>query len=231
MNQPLFLHIVERLEGFLGKLPEKLQKPILHELTPLKELFLKQREPRLVLTGSHKFPVQEVFAALFANAYPDEMHNVLVEVFRWQNIAVGNSGTIALLDARGADDEALKQIESELRNEPADAFLHVIDGSSARPILSRETETLASLWSLNRVNAAKVVGISLLPESEKKTPHGDEHSRSERAETKLQTVLSSHPQIGEHFVEVIEIPLTKSAATSAPGSRAFDLHARARTAE
>src|SRR5450432_1820323 len=115
MNQPLFLHIVERLEGFLGKLPEKLQKPILHEITPLKELFLKQREPRLVLTGSHKIPVQEVFAALFANAYPAELHDVLVQVFRWQNIAVGNAGTVALLDARGADADALKQIEEELR--------------------------------------------------------------------------------------------------------------------
>ncbi|MGZ5537974.1 MAG: hypothetical protein ACXWG0_05545, partial [Chthoniobacterales bacterium] len=106
MNQPLFLHIVERLEGFLGKLPDKLQKPILHELTPLKELFLKQREPRVVLTGSHKFPVQEVFAALFASS--TEMRDVLVAVYRWQNIAVENSGTIALLDARGADADALK---------------------------------------------------------------------------------------------------------------------------
>jgi hypothetical protein len=56
MNQPLFLHIVERLEGFLGKLPESIQKPVLKELTPMKELFLKQRPPRFVLTGSHKLP-------------------------------------------------------------------------------------------------------------------------------------------------------------------------------
>ena len=54
MNQSLFLHIVEKLEGFLGKLPAGIQKPILHELTPLKELFLQQRSPRFVLTGSSK---------------------------------------------------------------------------------------------------------------------------------------------------------------------------------
>ena len=39
MNQPLLLHVVERLEGLIGKLPAAIQKPILSELTPLKELF------------------------------------------------------------------------------------------------------------------------------------------------------------------------------------------------
>jgi len=52
MNRPALLHIVEKLEGFVGKLPETIQKPILHELTPLKELFLQQRPPRILLTGS-----------------------------------------------------------------------------------------------------------------------------------------------------------------------------------
>src|SRR5215203_23944 len=106
MNQPLFLHIVERLEGFLGRLPANIQKPVLHELTPLKELFLKQRPPRFVLTGSHKLPVQEVFAALFATPHTGETRDLLVEVFRWQNMAVGGLGNVSILDARGADDVA-----------------------------------------------------------------------------------------------------------------------------
>ena len=28
MNRPSLLHIIERLEGFLGKLPETIQRPI-----------------------------------------------------------------------------------------------------------------------------------------------------------------------------------------------------------
>ncbi|MGZ5553758.1 MAG: YcjF family protein [Chthoniobacterales bacterium] len=208
MNQPLFLHIVERLEGFLGKLPDKLQKPILHELTPLKELFLKQREPRVVLTGSHKFPVQEVFAALFASS--TEMRDVLVAVYRWQNIAVENSGTIALLDARGADADALKEIENELRREPADVFLHLVDGSSARPIFSRDTENLASVLTFDHAAAAKVIGISVL------SPESDGHaSRHERAETRLPSVLSSHPQIGGRFLDVVEISIAEASAPKA----------------
>jgi hypothetical protein len=60
VNQSLFIHVVEKLEGFLGKLPTTIQKPILHELTPLKELFLQQRFPRFVFVGSSKLPLQEI---------------------------------------------------------------------------------------------------------------------------------------------------------------------------
>ena len=65
MNNSALLHIVERLEGFLGKLPESIQKPVLHELTPLKELFLQQRPPRFVLTGSHPMPLLDFVARIF----------------------------------------------------------------------------------------------------------------------------------------------------------------------
>ena len=82
MNQSLFLHIVEKLEGFLGKLPATIQKPILHELTPLKELFLQQRPPRFVFVGSSKLPLPEILPALFGFA-AEENRDALMEIFRW----------------------------------------------------------------------------------------------------------------------------------------------------
>ena len=66
MNNTVLLHIVERLEGFLGKLPDSIRNPVLNELTPLKELFLQQRPPRFVLTGSHPMPLLEFAARIFA---------------------------------------------------------------------------------------------------------------------------------------------------------------------
>jgi len=54
MNQTALLRIVERLERLLAKLPEKIRRPVLRELTPLKELFLQQRPPRFLLIGSSK---------------------------------------------------------------------------------------------------------------------------------------------------------------------------------
>ncbi|HEX8281029.1 MAG TPA: hypothetical protein VF551_06610, partial [Chthoniobacterales bacterium] len=236
MNQPLFLHIVERLEGFLVKLPESIQKPILKELTPLKELFLKQRPPRLVLTGSHKSPVQEVFASLFSAAQPGDLRDVLMEVFRWQNISVGPFGTITLLDARGADDAALRKIEAELQREPADMFIHLVDGSSARPVLSREIEALSKLFAFNptQPTTAKIIGVSLVApprsagqEQNGKLPASDRPS----AVPKLRTALTEHAALAPHFLQAIELPLgapeTNSTAATPAAARFMALLAQA----
>ncbi|MGI9089336.1 MAG: YcjF family protein [Chthoniobacterales bacterium] len=208
MNQPLFLHIVERLEGFLGKLPATIQKPILHELTPLKELFLKQRPPRFVLTGSHKVPAQDVFAALFAAAQPGDLRDILVEVFRWHDLNVGNHGTIALLDARGADEPAARKIEEELAREPADMFLHLGDGDSGRPVLSRDVDLLVELAAFNRPlrSDAKIIGLSLVAPD-----RGNSRAKSvpdrQAAEAKLQTALSGNAAIRGQLAHVLELPL------------------------
>ncbi len=212
MNQPLFLHIVERLEGFLGKLPATIQKPVLHELTPLKELFLKQRSPRFVLTGSHKLPVQEVFANLFSAAHPGDVHDVLMELFRWQDISVGGFGTVTLLDARGADDAAIRKVEEELKHAPADMFLHLVDGNSGRPVLSRDTDNLATVQQLNSQGqpAAKIIGISLLApargaagESETIPATSDRPS----AAVKLEAALTGNDAIRERLLQILELPL------------------------
>ena len=224
MNQPVFLHIVERLEGFLGKLPATIQKPILQELTPMKELFLKQRAPRFVLTGSHKLPMQEVFGALFAAAQPGDLRNVLMEVFRWQNITAGPRGTVSLLDARGADDAAMRKVREELQREPADMFLHIVDGNSGRPVLSRDVENLAALVSsgsgANTEINAKVIGVSLvMPER----AGSDAKRSSDRpaAQAKLQTALSEHAVIRGRLLRVVELPLPVAGSTTTDSAAAM----------
>ena len=64
MNQTALLHIVERLESFVGKLPETIRRPVLSELIPLKELFLQQRPPRFRLRGAQ----QDAEASLYLPA-------------------------------------------------------------------------------------------------------------------------------------------------------------------
>ena len=130
MNRPSLLHIIERLEGFLGKLPETIQRPVLHELTPLKELFLQQRAPRFVLTGSNKLPLQEIVSLLFAGAPPDESRELLMELFRWHAMELGGRGTVSFLDARGADTRTIPTIQEELKEQPADILLHLAESSS-----------------------------------------------------------------------------------------------------
>lgn len=208
MNQSLFLHIVERLESFLGKLPASIQKPILHELTPLKELFLKQRTPRFVLTGSNKWPIQEVVATLFASEHPNNLRDVLMEIFHWQEVNVGGHGSIELLDARGADEAAMGKIAEELSRQGGDIFFHLAEGGSPRPVLARDLDRLVTF--LKRNDAAqgqgKVIGIVLhggtpLPRRSSEKATADRVD----AASKLKTVLGEKQGVGERLLHIAEL--------------------------
>src|SRR6266480_145607 len=60
MNQTALLKIAENLERLAGRLPSKIRKAVLSELTPLKELFLQQRPPRFLFIGSSKMPTPRI---------------------------------------------------------------------------------------------------------------------------------------------------------------------------
>lgn len=208
MNRPSLLHIIERLEGFLGKLPETIQKPVLHELTPLKELFLQQRPPRFVLTGSNKFSIQEVVATLFAWTPPAESRDVLLELFCWQTIDLSGHGTIALLDARGSDTVSSPRVREQLEKQPADAFLHLADDVGAGAASASELENLSTFFGSNtaaRLNA-KIIGIVLHdtgraahpPPKRDRAPHGNARSR-------LRKALQAKPEVREHLLQVCEL--------------------------
>lgn len=162
MNQPFLLHVVERLEGFVGKLPEKIQRPILSELTPLKELFLQQRPPRFLFTGSNKIPLGNI-VSMMCDAKATE--TTPLESFVWQEFTPAEQGTMSILDARAADRSkpAGLQVGEELNRQPADLILFLDDNESARKPRKENIENLvASLkWS---GNTAKIVGIAFSSE-------------------------------------------------------------------
>jgi uncharacterized protein (DUF697 family) len=162
MNQPMLLHIIEKLEALLGKLPEKIQKPILHELTPLKELFLQQRPPRLLLLGSIEKPVPELVKIFFDLPQDEQTVNVPSPIFRWREINVGGHGKLSILDARGALDSSRKQIEEELRLQPADVIFFLDEASKKRRARKAEIENLIAClkWSNAAGAGTKIVGMS-----------------------------------------------------------------------
>src|SRR2546423_7212322 len=161
MNRPGLLHIIQRLEGFLGKLPETIRRPVLHELTPLKELFLQQRAPRFVITGSNTRPLQEIAASLFEWKPPAESGEVLMELFRWHAMELGGRGTISFLDARGADTRPLAKIAEELKAEPADLLLHVEDDDS-HSVEQAELDNLATFLAASPAGHAPPTVIGIL---------------------------------------------------------------------
>ena len=161
MNQPTLLHIVERLEGLLGKLPETIQGPILRELTPLKELFLQHRPPRFVFTGSDKIPLREVVAALFASVDPQEIVALPLEGHVWQDVSLGDHGTISILETRGADTRGNAKIQSELSRQPADVIFYVIEREGKSGRRKSETQDLADCleWKDSVGANPAVIGI------------------------------------------------------------------------
>jgi uncharacterized protein (DUF697 family) len=175
MNQAMLLNIVEKLEGLLGKLPDKIQKPILHEVTPLKELFLQKRPPRFLFLGSIDKPVQELATIFFGLPQPEQTNERPLPIFRWQEINAGGRGRLSVLDARGAPDSCREEIEDQLKQQPADVIFFMGHAGKRR---ARKTEIENLIAWLNRNNAAgaetKIVGITF--SSAKPKTAGDKHA-------------------------------------------------------
>ena len=211
MNRPGLLHIIERLEGFLGKLPETIRRPVLHELTPLKELFLQQRTPRFILTGSNRRPLQEIVALLFAERFPAQSQEILMELFRWHAMELGGRGTVSFLDARGAEARSLAKIEEELKAQPADLLLHVAE-DDGHAIEQSELDNLPRFIAANSGSTAalKIIGVVF--------QRGSMHSRGQhngdspvaspsKARAPLENALGALPGGAvPHLLHVVEIP-------------------------
>jgi uncharacterized protein (DUF697 family) len=215
MNQPLFLNIIEKLEGLAARLPASIQRPILHELTPLKELFLLQRAPRFVLLGSSKRPLQEILPALFAFVSSQDQRDTLMEVFRWQSMKVENRGTVDILDARETDEDALANIHEQLKKQPADVFLVVDNGDSVRSPYKGEIETLNMLleWNERIAPGARIFGVSLYDPHRSKRHTGNTGNEDvaqadpSTRRTRLHTGLAEKRAVRDRLVQVIEIPV------------------------
>ena len=180
MNQTTLVQIAERLETLAGKLPERIRRPLLRELTPLKELFLKQRRPRFLFVGSSKTPMQEIIHMLFASESDESRSRgiTLIPVHRWTEWTIPGRGTISILDARDAGDSVQAQIEEELQREPADMIFFFDDGESDlnKPVALRLGDT-------------KIIGLSL---------------GSEKRAGQLEQVLNAQP-VGNRLVSVARL--------------------------
>jgi len=187
MNQTTLVQIAERLEGLAGKLPERIRRPVLRELVPLKQLFLQQRRPRFLFIGSSKTPMPEIIDLLFAPDSHEGMNVTLTPVHRWTEWTISGHGTISILDARDAGDSAQTQIQEDLRREPADVIFFFDDGESNlnEPIVAPLGET-------------KIIGLSL---------------GSARRVTDLEEALDAQPHVGDRLLTVVRITEGQTAET------------------
>lgn len=128
MSRPALLAAYEKLAALLGKLPGSLQEPILRELDPIKEIFLRQRAPRIAFLGAENL---ELPAFVNSLAGRPVLHAPLT---RGPWTPVRGAGVLELADLRGT---------GVLSGPPADLFVYLATGaveSEAR----RAAEVLAS---------------------------------------------------------------------------------------
>ena len=193
------LQVFEKLEGFAGKLPGALGKPILHEVTPLKDLFLRQRAPRFVLAGDPAASSAGLFNAIFAAPVApfagEGVADVTSPAAGWQDFSHAGRGVLRLLDARPA--AAADASITALTAEPADLFLFLAAPGADIADQPAPFDRLEGL--LDQTERAYqirpcVVGV-VVDSHEGDTPAGE----LEAARARLQAALAARPRIARHL--------------------------------
>lgn len=143
------LRLYDRLSALLEKLPVGLQKPVLRELKPIRDLFLDPRQPRIMLVGDSTASAPALLAALgVPQIYTGESHD------GWRTYSIPAGAGIQILDAR--NDVPSPHIEHALTHSAPDLIL-VIEDTAHNPPGWKTT--------LERLTLSTVPVIGLCPQS------------------------------------------------------------------
>ena len=164
MKTPSLLQIVERLERLAGRLPSKIRKAVLSELTPLKQLFLQQRPPRFLFAGSAKVPARKIISALFGSA-EFVAPNAAAPLCRWFDVDFPERGKISVIDVRGVDNSTAVHVRDELKYRAEDIIFFIHDERIAHELQERELADLNSYLSWNETleTDRKIIEIIVPP--------------------------------------------------------------------
>jgi uncharacterized protein (DUF697 family) len=173
VKTPSLLQIVERLERLAGRLPSKIRKAVLSELTPLKQLFLQQRPPRFLFAGSAKVPARKIISALFGSA-EFVAPNAAAPLCRWFEVDFPDRGKISVIDARGVDDSAAIHVRDELKYRAADIIFFIRDERITEEMEKRELAELNSYLSWNETLQTDCKIIEIIVPSFDKVASRDE---------------------------------------------------------
>jgi uncharacterized protein len=191
VNTPSLLQIVERLERLAGRLPSKIRKAVLGELTPLKQLFLQQRPPRFLFAGSAKIPVRKIISTLFGSA--EFVANAAAPLCRWFEVGFPERGKISVIDVRGVDNSAATHVRDELKYRAVDIIFFIRDERLAQELEKRELNELTSYLSWNETleTDRKIIEV-IVPAWEKTVVRGHNGVGAERDEYVIRSSLARH---------------------------------------
>ncbi|HEY5770929.1 MAG TPA: hypothetical protein VIT18_07530 [Terrimicrobiaceae bacterium] len=153
MNRDNLLSLYERLTKLVEKLPGGLQKPVLSELVPIRELFLEQRPARIVILGGTGKSVPEFFR--FAAGVSVETGG---SDNAWRIYRVPDRGEILILDARSDTPQAV--VEAALSRLTPDGALLLAESPDEEAAVELAAARMAAC-----PKETPLVGISLGGES------------------------------------------------------------------
>ncbi len=198
MKSKTLLEQFERLERLIERLPEGLQKPILHEIVPLKELFLRQRAPRLVLAGDPAVDATALFAALF-NAPLD---SDAAAPRGWHEISRAGRGSVRVLDARppgqepGLGDDA----QVALSAEAPDVIIFLQGAATASAAEIDAVGVIAQCIEDRHGKRPTLVGLVVSGTAENPAP-----VELDAARRGLELRLAGRPDVGGHLAPTLAI--------------------------
>jgi uncharacterized protein (DUF697 family) len=201
VNPPSLLQIVERLEYFAGKLPARIRKAVLRELTPLKQLFLQQRPPRFLFIGSARVAAIEIIGTLFGQ--PDfQTRQTPAPLYCWFDVTFPDRGTISILDACAADNSAAIQIQDEIKRQASDVIFWVDDGQPDGATGKSDLDSLTRYltWDETLDANAKIVGLIILSRRRPVT-----RDQIDPATFRLRSAPRSHSVAPDSIVEVLSL--------------------------
>jgi uncharacterized protein (DUF697 family) len=190
------LGLIEKAERLAARLPGPLQKPVLAELTPLKNIFLLQRPPRVLVCGSADANIGSLFDTLAGVPLACAGEGA----GSWQSLSHDAHGHIRVLDAR--ETQSAVAVEGALLDEPPDIVLFVRAGRAIDGQLAAQLETCEHLLTLARTRhdlAPAVIAVQL--------PEGGEDVE-EAAVHELRACVSTKPLPGKHLVETLGVTPT-----------------------
>jgi len=147
------LPFVEGLEKLASKLPGPLKKPVLQEITPVKNLFLKERPPRIVLVGQESASRMAFLESLLT--VPLDLPGPPAST--WCEFSRESLGALHVLDARLP--ASFAQVESELREHPADVVIYLRGDDVQNEKL--DADVARALEVVVRAKDAALIGVVL----------------------------------------------------------------------
>jgi len=193
MNNKTILHLYERLESLIAKLPEALQKPISKEMATLKNLFLRQRSPRIVIAGEAGSCKAHVLNALF-NA--EVLGANEASISGWHEYHSGR-GAIRVLDAR--QPVAENAVRNALADEAPDIFLFVRSTPGVDDALAGEIANFNALLEFENARGSQreaVIGVLI---------RNDAAADVEQAREQLHACLHTKAAVSERLAATLGV--------------------------